>query len=421
MKLAQVTKASYAVLIACVIAHFLSHFYSGALSPLFPALDGINGIQLDLNLNLTEIGIISSGAVLMMTLFHLGIGYLGDKGWRNLFIPLSILAPSIVILVTSYATGFYFILTTQLVLGISLSPLHPSMFPALAERFPKRTRARAVGILAAGGLVGMVVVPFLGSALFAIFSGWRQSLFIMGLIGLVLVVPAVLFMKYASSYDILKDKESEGKQQEATDDDGPEGWTKDYFLLIAYVGLRGIPFRCATLLMPIYLALRFSQDALVAGTLTSIMLAAGLVAELTFAPISDRTGKRTPFMILSMVLLTPFLFMLNLDLDTPALLVILIGIGFTYFLGVPAGQAYETEVVPTKSKGLAFGVLFSLGALPGALSPFFFGYIGDTFGLQASILFLAITAILGAIFAALLKDSSHIEQEIVIGFDAPMK
>jgi MFS family permease len=412
-----VTKASYAVLIACVIAHFLSHFYSGALSPLFPSLDGINGIQLDLNLNLTEIGIVSSGAILMMTLFHLAIGYLGDKGWRNIFIPLSVLGPSIIILITSYATGFFFILTTQLVLGISLSPLHPSMFPALSERFPKRTRATAVGILAAGGLVGMVVVPFLGSALFAIFSGWRQSLFIMGLIGLVLLIPTILFMKYASSYDILIEKENGGNKQKLPDEGRPEGWTKDYYLLIGYVGLRGIPFRCATLLMPTYLALRFNQDALVAGTLTSIMLAAGLAAELIFAPISDRTERRTPFMVLSMILLAPFLLLLNFNLDPTILLIVLMGVGFTYFLGVPAGQAYETEIVPTKSQGLAFGVLFSLGALPGAISPFFFGYIGDTFGLEASILFLTITAILGALVAMQLKDSFKDNQKIVLGFD----
>ncbi len=418
--MAEVTRASYAVLIACTLAHFLNHVYTGVLSPLFPALNGLNGIQDDLSLSFTEIGIITSAAIIMMTLFHLVIGYLGDKGWRDFFIPLSVFAPSLVVLVTGFATGFYFLVATQILLGLGVSPLHPSMFPALSERFPKYARARAVGVIAAGGLVGMVLVPFLASTLFALLSSWRQSLFILGLMGIVLFVPALLFMKYAHSFDIrIVENEVDAPKAQVVID-GPSGWSRNYILLILYVALRGVPFRCTTLLMPTYLSLRYGHDALLAGTLTSIMLAAGLVAEFVFAPVSDRVGKRTPFMIASMALLVPSLMLLNLPLDLTTLIIVLILVGFVYFIGIPAGQAYETEVVPAKSKGLAFGVLFSLGALPGALSPWFFGFIGDTYGLDASIIFLVITAILGTVIALTLRESAREPEKVPLVFDTPL-
>ena len=79
-------------------------------------------------------------------------------------------------------------------------------------------------------------------------------------------------------------------------------------------------------------------------------------------------------------------------------------IGFFFYLGVPPNTAYLTEVSPRENRGLAFGLLFSVGALPGAISPIIFGWIGDLYGLPASILFLVTTTILATIVALLMKD-----------------
>ncbi|MHA2211463.1 MAG: hypothetical protein ACXABV_20095 [Candidatus Thorarchaeota archaeon] len=53
---------------------------------------------------------------------------------------------------------------------------------------------------------------------------------------------------------------------------------------------------------------------------------------------------------------------------------------------------------------MAFGILFSIGAIPGALSPIIFGWIGDFYGLQASVIFLVMTTLLATIFALLLRE-----------------
>ena len=134
------------------------------------------------------------------------------------------------------------------------------------------------------------------------------------------------------------------------------------------------------------------------------MLTAGLFGELVSAPISDRTGKRVPYMIVSVASMVPLFSLLNLALDFVSLIIVLIAIGFVYFFGVPPGQAYETEVSPTEKQGLAFGLLFSIGAIPGALAPAIFGWIGDSYGLTSSILFLAIVSGLAMLVGFLLRD-----------------
>ncbi len=394
MNLAKVTKASYAVLIACTVSHFMNHVYTGVLSPFLPL------IRDEFGLTLTEAGILTTAVILTMTSAHLLVGHLGDKGLRDIFISVSILLAGIVMLVASFATSFLFLVGTQIAIGLGVSGYHPSAFPAISAKFPKTERAKAVGLNAAGGLVGMAIIPFLGVSLLVIFGWWRQPIFILGLVGIALFFPVLIMMRYASKQTLVDEangiKNKEPKER--------IGWTRNFWIAMIFMGLRGIPFRCATLMMPIYLVDSYGYEPVWAGSLTAIMLSAGLFGELASAPVSDRSGKRVPYMIFSVASMVPLFLFLNLSLDPIMLILVLIAIGFIYFFGVPPGQAYETEVCPTERQGLAFGLLFSIGAIPGSLSPVIFGWIGDNFGLTSSILFLAIVSGLAVIIGLFLRD-----------------
>jgi MFS family permease len=368
--------------------------YTGALSPFFPL------IRDELGLTLTEVGILTSAVILTMTSAHLVVGFLGDKGLRDIFISISVLLAGAVMLVASFATSFMFLLGTQIALGLGVSGYHPSAFPAISAKFPKRERAKAVGLNAAGGLIGMAIIPFLGVTLLVIFGGWRNPVFVLGFMGLALFIPILIMMRYASKQSLID--EANGVNNEEPEE--KIGWTRNFFVAMVFMGLRGIPFRCTTLMMPIYLVDSYGYEPVWAGSLTAIMLSAGLFGELASAPISDRSGKRVPYMILSVASMVPLFLFLNLSLDPIMLIVVLITIGFIYFFGVPPGQAYETEVCPTEKQGLAFGLLFSVGAIPGSLSPMIFGWIGDVYGLPSSILFLAIVSGLAVLVGLFLRD-----------------
>jgi AAHS family cis,cis-muconate transporter-like MFS transporter len=134
------------------------------------------------------------------------------------------------------------------------------------------------------------------------------------------------------------------------------------------------------------------------------MLTAGLIGEIVSSYFSDRWGRRVPFLIASTGVATPALFLLNFHLNPTQLIMILVVIGFFFYLGVPANTAYQTEVCPRNSRGLAFGILFSIGSIPGAISPIIFGIIGDNFGLPASILFLVITTLFATIVTLFLRE-----------------
>jgi len=399
----------------------MNHVYTGALSPFLTA------IQSDLGISYTQVGIITSAAVVSMTTAHLLVGYLGDKGWRERFISFSVLLAALAMLLTSFAQDFVILVIYQIFLGLGASGYHPSSFPELAEKFPN-DRSKAMGAQAMGGLLGMAITPFLGVSLFVIFGSWQQSLQVLAIMGIIAFVPVYLLMRYSEGKKTPQIRESLIREEDLEPDDqtsydGPEGWTRNYWVVLVLVGLRGMAFRCTSLLMPLYLAIQYSTGLVTAGYLTAVMLSAGLVGEVVSSYYSDKWHRRVPFLIVSTGIVAPALLLLNYHLQLLQLVMILIFIGFFFYLGVPANTAYQTEVCPKGSTGLAFGLLFSFGAIPGAISPIIFGIIGDTFGLQASILFLVITAVLATITSLFLRDTAvngSVKPGIII-FDTTMK
>jgi MFS family permease len=402
------------VLLACTISHFLNHIYTGALSPFMPY------IQTELSLNYTEVGIVTSAAVIAMTVSHLFVGYLGDKGWRDIFISVSILGSAVAMILTSILSYSFIVLAIfQFALGVGASGYHPSVFPALSERFGQKDRAKSTGIQAMGGLIGMALIPFLGVTLYVLLGGWRPSLMALGLLGLFLMFP-VAYLMWAGSKD-LKQRILEfgnGRTTPEEEYQSPEGWTRNYWLGLLNMGLRGMSFRCTSLLMPVYLVATYPVDPIWAGYLTTIMMVAGLAGEVFSSWYSDKINRRVIFLVFSTGVGTPALLLLNYSLSQVALILILIVIGFFFYLGVPPNTAYLTEVSPRGKEGIAFGLLFSFGAIPGAVSPIIFGIIGDSFGLAASILFLVTTTLLSTIVALFMKDvNGTAEATIIVPLD----
>lgn len=385
-------RVSYAVLVSCTLGHLMHHAYVGVLSPFLPL------IQDELQLTLTEVGIVSSTAAAIMTVSHLAVGYFSDRGWRDIFVPASILAAAFAVLLTSFATTFVFLVVAQSILGLGASLYHPAAFPALTDHFPSEERAKATGVLAIGGLLGSAAIPVVGVLLLQGLGTWQSSLAVLGVAGFIIFIPALMLISGESKACYLNGIGT-------SEPDGDTGWSSNFKLLMVVSGLRGVPFQCTALLMPLYLSVYHGYSIVWAGAMTSIMMASGLFAEAISGPLSDRMHKRVPLIAISTALMTPFLLLLNLKLEPLPLLVVLVNLGFWYYWGVPPSTALETEVSPKRSRGLAFGLLFSLGAVPGAISPMIFGIIGDAWGLQASILFIAVTTTLATGAAFFLKET----------------
>ncbi|QOV90259.1 MFS transporter [Humisphaera borealis] len=79
------------------------------------------------------------------------------------------------------AVGFGFM---RSLLGLTESPAYPAATKTLAEWFPKKERALAMGVANAGANVGAVIAPIV-VPLIALHFGWRSAFVVTGAVGLV--------------------------------------------------------------------------------------------------------------------------------------------------------------------------------------------------------------------------------------------
>ena len=173
--------------------HFLSHFYSLCLPPLFLAWQSAFGVSFaELGL---AVALMSGASALLQT----PIGFLVDRYGARPFLIGGALLMSLCITAMGFATGFWQILLLAPLSGMGNSVFHPADYAILSGSVDKDRMGRAFALHTFSGNLGFAAAPPV-MALLATTMGWRASLIMVGLLG----VPVVVSIMLQSS--ILKDQ-----------------------------------------------------------------------------------------------------------------------------------------------------------------------------------------------------------------------
>jgi FSR family fosmidomycin resistance protein-like MFS transporter len=165
--------------------HFLSHFYSLCLPPLFLAW------QSAFDVSFTELGLavaLMSGASAVL---QTPVGFLVDRHGARRFLIGGALLMSLCITAMGFATSFWQILVLAPLSGMGNSVFHPADYAILSGSMDKDRMGRAFALHTFSGNLGFAAAPPL-MALLAITIGWRGSLIMVGLLGVPVAVSIVL-------------------------------------------------------------------------------------------------------------------------------------------------------------------------------------------------------------------------------------
>lgn len=146
-------------------------------------------IKLDLSLSDTQLGWLASAYVLVFSLAALPFGVLSDLRSRRAVISLGIILWSGFTLTSGFVTTFAGLLASRALVGIGGAAFAGPAQSMVADYFPLRGRAMAMGILAAGITLGGVGGIWLGGRLEAAY-GWRTALLIVAIPGFLLTLLA---------------------------------------------------------------------------------------------------------------------------------------------------------------------------------------------------------------------------------------
>jgi MFS family permease len=144
-------------------------------------------IKADLAISDTQLGWLASAYVLVFSLAALSFGILSDLRSRRAVITLGVVLWSAFTMASGFAVGFTQLLLCRALVGMGAAAFSAAAQSMVADYFPLRGRAVALGILAAGITLGGVLGIWLGGRLDQVY-GWRTALIAVSLPGFLLAV-----------------------------------------------------------------------------------------------------------------------------------------------------------------------------------------------------------------------------------------
>ena len=143
----------------------------------------VEPIKLDLGLNDTQVGILTGLAfALFYALFGIPFARLADKHNRSKLIAASVTLWSVMTAASGYATNFIQLLLARIGVGIGEAGCFPASHALLADLFPGKQKAFAIGIFQAGGTIGILAGLILGGILSSKY-GWQTAFIVIGIPG----------------------------------------------------------------------------------------------------------------------------------------------------------------------------------------------------------------------------------------------
>ena len=330
----------------------------------------------DLGITLSQFGFALGLQMFLWGAFAPWFGVITDKygGHIAVFIGFIFYLLGILMLVSEYNTGLYFVTGIGVLIGVALGGTAISIpVSVVAKHFPQSNRTAAIGIVTAAGSFGYFVSPVFTRYSLVEF-GWESTLLIFA----VFIFAGLLLAFYLTTPKdvvggIVDDKQTASEAlQEAFKSKSFIYLTLGFFVcgwhiaLVAthipiYINDRGLPEWCTvTILSMIGL---FN----IAGTLTSGYLAQKLSKKLILSTIYLARG----------LVIALFIF-----LPPSPIIAVLFGVmfGFLWLSTVPPTMGLVGFIFGTKYIGLLYGIVFLSHQVGSFLGAYLGGVFHDLYG-----------------------------------------
>ncbi|GHT76532.1 MFS transporter [Bacteroidia bacterium] len=389
----EITRTANNTAFTVLLAVSFMHLSNDTLQSLIPAIYPL--VKKSLDLNFSQIGLITLVFQLASSLFQPVIGYYTDKKPQPYSLPVGMFFSLCGVILLSFAHTFSMVLIAVALTGVGSSVLHPEA-SRLAYMASGGKRGLAQSIFQVGGNFGSSLGPLLAALLIAPYG--QSNLIWFALLALLTILLMLRVSRwYKNNLYLLKPIEKPQTSKSAV----PLSRNKIMFALVILLVLifsKYIYLTSISSYYTFYLIHKFGVSIQHSQYFLFLYLFAAAAGTLLGGPIGDRIGRKYVIWI-SILGVAPFtLAMPHLDLFWTCIFSIFIG--FILSSAFSAILVYAQELMPGKVgliAGLFFGFAFGVAGIGSA----FLGRLADSTSIEHVYLICSFLPLIGLITAFL--------------------
>ncbi len=320
-------------------------------------------------------------------------GKLSDRYGPRVLVTISGLLVGAGFLLLSQANSLWQVyLSRGFLMGVAGAFLYTPVMSTIPRWFVSR-RGLAIGIAATGMGIGGVFAPPLAQWLISTYD-WRQAFFILGLIGLAIMVPLAQFMKHSPQRMGLKPYGEKGliedKQPSAIEGVSFKQAIKTSHFWLFGIILAGFFFCLQVIIVHIApYAVDIGISETIAASIVSIIAGGSIIGRLSVGFISDRVGGRVA-LIACLIITTLALIWLIFAKEIWMFYIFAGVFGIAYGAIVPLEITLPVELFGLRSLGVILGGIMFISTIGGALGAPVAGSIFEVKGSYDLVLLVSV-------------------------------
>lgn len=392
----------YPIIFAISGVHLLNDSLQSVIPAMFPVLEK------DLGLTFTQLGLIAFALNMVASVLQPVVGYFSDLKPRPYSLPFGMTLSFFGMAGLAFAPEYWMILVSVIFIGLGSAIFHPegSRVSFMAAG-PKRGLSQS--IYQVGGNTGQALAPLISAFILVPLGQKGAALFL-----LVATLGIYILMKISAWYKEQLEQEKLLNRKRVLLS-SMANLTKNQIgvalgLLLMIIFSRSIYVTNITSFYVFHLIEAYGLTIQNGQLIIFLFLAVGAVGTFFGGPLADKMGRKN-VIVLSLLVPIPLALLLPY-VPLPAVIVLLILIGFFIMLSFSVTVVYAQELVPSKigtMAGLTVGLSFGMGAI-GAVA---IGILMDHIGIYQTMIIISFLPILGLVGLALPRDLKITSEPVI--------
>jgi FSR family fosmidomycin resistance protein-like MFS transporter len=387
------------VLIASCGAHLVQDGLGALQYVLLPILAQVFG------LNYSQVGLLRAVSNSAMTLLEIPAGVLAERFSEMRLLIFGLLCAGLGYLWVALAANFYLILMGFLIAGSGAAFQHSLASALISKSFDDAGRRRALGIYNAFGDVGKLAFTGVFSLAIGVGVAWNLVVTALCVVTLSFAL-LMLFLLRRQAAVVVADADADAETTSQRTAPGAGKWgikhPRRFSWLCLTVFLDTLAQSVFLTFIAFLLLDKGAGDAL-SSLGVVLALSGGMVGKLVSGYLAVRYGDRNAFRILQLVTISGLMLLAILPALPILILLPLIGIAVQGSTTVTYGALSDFIRRDRQSRG--FAIIYTLSSLSAVVGPVTFGGLADLYGVELSLVILAVLTTVTLLSGKVLRKS----------------